>query len=174
MRTRAGISTSDMHFIMSKRFQQSRQMPQKCPPPDIKALAPTVYPLKGRKVDPNLKKNFSEKNFFRLHYDQKNMLNPSVKSVFKSVHNNGRYLHFCDCHVCSFQYAAMRRLHLRAWPILRTGLRPVQLFLVIVLFSCTFAFQANKRFHYRTYFGSYFGQWSTQSSGQYANEETNM
>jgi len=29
----------------------------------------------------------------------------------------------------------MRRLQLRAWPILRTGLRPVQLFLVIYVLS---------------------------------------
>ena len=39
-------------------------------------------------------------------------------------------MQFCDRHVCSFQYAATRRLQLRAWPILRIGLRPVQLFLV--------------------------------------------
>ena len=105
-------------------------MPQKCPPRDTKPLAPTVYPLQGRKVDPNFKKNSSENNFFRLHYDQKNTLNPLVKSVFKSVNNNGRYLQFCDRHVCSFQYAVTRRLQLRAWPILCTGLRPAQLFLV--------------------------------------------
>ena len=55
-----------------------------------------------------------------------------MKSVFKSVHNNGRYLQFCDRHVCSFQYAATRRLQLRAWPILCTGLRPAQFFLVPV------------------------------------------
>ena len=68
-----------------------------------------------------------------MHYHQKNMLNPLVKSVLKSVHNYGRYLQFCDRRVCSFQYVATRRLQLRAWPILRTGLRPVQLFLVILL-----------------------------------------
>jgi len=112
-----------------KRFQQLGQMPRKCPPPDTKALAPTVYPLQGRKADPNLKKKIGN-TFFRLHYDQKNTLIPLVKSVFKSVHNNGRYLHFCDRHVCSIQYAAKRRLQPRAWPILCTGLRPAQLFLV--------------------------------------------
>ena len=54
-----------------------------------KPLAPTVYPLQGGKVHPNFenKKKFPEKNFFMLHYHQKNMLNPSVKSVFKSVDN---------------------------------------------------------------------------------------
>ena len=55
-------------------------------------LAPTVYPLQGGKVHPNVenKKKFRKK-FFSLHYDQKNSLNPLVKSVFKSVHNYGRY-----------------------------------------------------------------------------------
>jgi len=106
-------------------------MPQKCPPSDTKAPAPTVYPLHGGKVGPNFenKKKFSEKTF-SLSYDQKNTLNPLVKSVLKSVHNNGRYWHFCDRRVCSFHHVATRRLQLRAWPILRTGLRPVQLFLV--------------------------------------------
>ena len=42
-------------------------------------------------------------------------------------------MHFCDRHVCSIQYAATRRLQLRAWPTLCTGLRPVQLFLVIIM-----------------------------------------
>jgi len=48
-------------------------------------------------VDPNFEnqKEFSGKKFFSLHYDQKNALNPLVKSVFKSVHNYGRYLQFC-------------------------------------------------------------------------------
>jgi len=109
-------------------------MPQKCPPPDTKPLAPTVYPLQGRKVDPNFKQN-SENNFFRLYYDQKNTLNPLVKSVFKSVHKHRRYLQFCDRYICSIQYAATRRLQLRARPILRTGLRPVQLFLVLYITS---------------------------------------
>jgi len=82
---------------------------------------------------PNFKNNSPENNFFRLHYDQKNTLNPLVKSVFKSVHNHGRYLQFCDRHVCSIQNAATRRPQLRAWPILCTGLCPVQLFLVNLL-----------------------------------------
>jgi len=64
-------------------------------------------------VDPNFEKKFPEKNF-SIHDDQKNTLNPLVKSVFKSVHNYGRYLQFCDRLVCSFQYAATQRLQLGA------------------------------------------------------------
>ena len=63
------------------------QMPQKCLPPDTKPPAPTVYPLQGGKVDPNFenqKKNFRKK-INSLQYDQKNTLNPLVKSVLKSV-----------------------------------------------------------------------------------------
>jgi len=64
------------------------QMPQKCPYPSTNPLAQTVYPLKGAKVHPNFenKKKFSEK-IFSLHYDEKNTLNPLVKSVFKSTDN---------------------------------------------------------------------------------------
>jgi len=38
-------------------------MPQKCPPPDAKTPAPTVYPLQGGKEDPNFenRKKFSGK-----------------------------------------------------------------------------------------------------------------
>jgi len=52
-------------------------------------LAQTVYPLQGGKVHPNFenRKKFPEKNFFNLHYDQENTLNPLVKSVFKYVDN---------------------------------------------------------------------------------------
>ena len=84
----------------------------------------------GPQSGSNFKKNFGNQ-FFRLHYDQKNTLNPTVKSVFKSVHKHRRYLHFCDRHVCSIQYAVTQRLQLRAWPILCTGLCPAQLFLVL-------------------------------------------
>jgi len=49
-----------------------------------------------------------------LHYHQKNMLNPLVESVFKSVHNYGRYLQFCARRVCSFQQVATQRPELRA------------------------------------------------------------
>jgi len=110
-------------------------MPQKCPPPDTKPPAPTVYPLQGGKVDPNFENKKIRKKIFSLHYDQKNTLNPLLKSVLKSVHNYGRYLQFRDRRVCSFHHVATRRLQLRAWPILRTGLRPVQLFLVFTYFQ---------------------------------------
>jgi len=96
-----------------------------------KSSSTNGLPATGPQCGSKFKKKFRKKNFFRLHYDQKNTLNPLVKSVFKSVHNHRRYLQFYDHHVCSVQYAATRRLQLRAWPILRTGLRPVQLFLVV-------------------------------------------
>ena len=68
------------------------------PTPDAKPPAPTVYPLQGGKVDPNFEnqKKFPEKKLNSLHYDHKNTLNPLAKSVFKSVHNYGRYLQICD------------------------------------------------------------------------------
>jgi len=58
------------------------------PMPGRNPLAQTVYRLQGGKVHPNFenKKKF-RKNIFMLHYYQKNMLNPLVKSVFKSVDN---------------------------------------------------------------------------------------
>jgi len=68
-----------------KRFQHLGHMPQKCPCRSTNPLAPTVYLLQGGKVHPNFEnqeKNFSENKIFSLHYDQKNTLNPLVKSVF--------------------------------------------------------------------------------------------
>ena len=62
---------------------------------------PATGPQSGSKFLKKIRKTY----FFRLHYDQKNTLNSLVKSVIKSVHNHGRYLQFCDRHVCSFQYA---------------------------------------------------------------------
>jgi len=58
-------------------------MPQKYPRPRTNPLAQTVYPLQGGKVHPNFenKKKFGKK-IFSLNYDQKNTLNPLVKSVF--------------------------------------------------------------------------------------------
>jgi len=52
---------------------------------------------------------------FSLHYDQKNTLNPLAKSVFKYVHNYGRYLQFCVRRVCSFQHVATQHLELGAY-----------------------------------------------------------
>jgi len=51
-------------LYFQKWFQQFRQMPQKCLPPDRKPPAPTVYPLQGGKVDPSFEnqKKIPEKN----------------------------------------------------------------------------------------------------------------
>jgi len=53
-------------------------------------------------------------------------------------------LQFCDRRVWSFQWVTTRRLQLRAWPILRTGLRPVQLFLVTLdsISECVIVYDA--------------------------------
>jgi len=63
MRTRAGISTLEIHFIMSKMVSAVRADAQKCPCPSTNPLAQTVYPLQGGKVHPNFenKKNFGKK-----------------------------------------------------------------------------------------------------------------
>ena len=71
------------------RFQQLRQTPQKCPPPDTKLLAPTVYPLQGRKVDPNFKKN-SENNFFRLHYVRPEEYAESIGEIRFQIRSQSR------------------------------------------------------------------------------------
>jgi len=64
-------------------------MPQKYPCPRTNPLAQTVNPLQGGKLHPNFEnpKIFSGKIIFNVHYDQKNTLNPLVKSVSKSVDN---------------------------------------------------------------------------------------
>ena len=56
---------------------------------DATEVPMSVYPLQGGKVHPNFenKKIFLEKSFFSLNYDQKNTLNPLVKSISKSVDN---------------------------------------------------------------------------------------
>ena len=133
MRTRPRISTSHIHFILSKMVSAVPADATEVPTSRYKTSS--TNGLQGGKVDPNFEnqKKFSGKTLNSLHYDQKNTLNPLMKSVLKSVHNYGRYLQFCDRRVCSFHHIATRRLQLRAWPILRTGLRPVQLFLVLLL-----------------------------------------
>jgi len=137
MRPRGSISTSAIHFIISKPVSAVRADATEMPTSRHKSSSTNGLAATGPQGGSNFLKKNSENNFFSLHYDQKNTLNPLVKSVFKSVLNHRRYLHFCDRHVCSIQYAATRRLHLRAWPILCTGLRPVQLFLVVVVVSLT-------------------------------------
>jgi len=89
MRTRAGISTSDIHLIISKTVSAVTAVTTEVPCPRHNPLAQTVYPLQGPKADPNFEnqKKISAKISLSLHYHQKNMLNPLVKSVFKSVDN---------------------------------------------------------------------------------------
>jgi len=85
MRLHGSILTSATHFIISKMVSTVRADATEVP---TNPLAQTVYPLQGVKVHPNFEnKKFFGKKFFMLHYHQKNMLNPLVKSVFKSVDN---------------------------------------------------------------------------------------
>ena len=88
MRPRAGISTSEIHFIISKTVSAVRADATEVPTSRHKTsiVAPTVYLLQGGKVDLNFEKKISGKKF-SLRYDQKNTPNPLVKSVFKSDHN---------------------------------------------------------------------------------------
>jgi len=60
------ISTSAIHFIISKMVSAVRAdgMPQKCPPPDTKPPAPTVYPLQAAKWIQILEKYFRKTIFF--------------------------------------------------------------------------------------------------------------
>ena len=134
MRTRPRISTSHIYFILSKMVSAVPADATEVPTSRHKTSSTNGLPAT---VDPNFEnqKKFSRKKLNSLHYNQKNTLNPLVKSVFKSVHNYGRYLQFCDRRVCSFRHVATRRLQLRAWPIRRTGLRPMQLFLVTCCIS---------------------------------------
>ena len=86
MRTRAGISTSDIHFIISKMVSAVRADATEVPIPKTKSSSTTG--LQGGKVHPNFEnKKIFGKKIFSPHYDQKNTLIPLVKSVFKSVDN---------------------------------------------------------------------------------------
>jgi len=84
MRTRAGISTSQIHFIISKTVSAVRADATEVPMSKHKS-AQTVYGLQGGKLHPNCENQ--KKISFSLNCDQKNTLNPLVKSVFKSVDN---------------------------------------------------------------------------------------
>jgi len=119
------------------RFQQLGQTPQKCPPPDTKPLAPTVYPLQGRKVDPNFKKNFG-KQFFSSTTTRKirwihwwNLFsNPFT--ITGDICNFVTAMSALSNTQCSVYNYARR-------PILRTALRPVQLFSSYILLSVQFS-----------------------------------
>ena len=132
MRTRAGISTSEIHFIISKPVSAvpADATEQKCPPPDTKPLAPTVYLLQGRKVDPNLKK-ISENNFFTSTTTSKirwiYLWNPFTNPFTIT----GDICNFVTA-MSALSNTSQRSVYNYARrPILRTGLRPVQLFLVL-------------------------------------------
>jgi len=88
MRPRAGISSSEIHFIISKMVSAVRADATEVPMRKHKSSSTNALPVTGGKVHPNFenKKNFGKK-IFSLHYDQKNTLNPLVKSVFTSVDN---------------------------------------------------------------------------------------
>jgi len=66
MRTRAGTSTSEIHFTISKMVSAVTTHATEVPMSKHNPLAQTVYPLQSGKVHPNFenKKNFG-KNFFQ-------------------------------------------------------------------------------------------------------------
>jgi len=43
------IENRNISIVGVARIEKHENMPQKCPPPDTKPLAPTVYPLQGVK-----------------------------------------------------------------------------------------------------------------------------
>ena len=115
---RGSISTSAIHFIISKPASAVSADATEVPTSRHKSSSTNGLAAIGPQSGSKFKRKIFGKFFFRHHYDQKNTLIPLVKFVFKSDHNYWRYLQFCDRSV--YNYA--RR------PILRTGLRPVQLF----------------------------------------------
>jgi len=83
MRPWPRISTSEIHFIISKVVSPVTADATEVPMSKHKSsIAQTVYPLQGGKVHPNFenKKNCFREKIFSLHYHQKNTLNPLVKS----------------------------------------------------------------------------------------------
>ena len=68
-----------------------------------------------------------------LHYHQKNMLNPLVKSVLNPFTITGDICNFVTA-VSALSNRSLGSVYNYAHrPILHTGLRPVQLFLVIII-----------------------------------------
>jgi len=86
MRLRGSISTSAIHFIISNMVSAVRADATEVPIPKTKSSSTNSLAATGRK-SVSKKKFFLGKKIFMLHYHQKNMLNPLVKSVFKSVDN---------------------------------------------------------------------------------------
>ena len=131
MRTRPRISTSHIHFIIPKMVSAVPADATEVPTSRHKSSSTNGLAATGPQSGSNFKQKLFGKQFSPHPLRPEKCAESIGKSVFKSVHNHRRYWHFCDSHVCSFQHAATRRLQLRAWPILRTGLCPVQLFLVL-------------------------------------------
>ena len=114
-RVRAGISTSDIHFIISKTISAVRADATEVPMSKHKSsIAQTVYPLQGGKVHPN----FENKKKFR----KKNLASTTTRKI-RWIHWWNPFLNpltikgdlqFCDRRVCSFQYVATQRLQLGA------------------------------------------------------------
>ena len=130
MRPRAGISTSEIHFIISKRFQQLGQTPQKCSPPDTKPLAPAVYPLEGGKVDLNFEKKIFRKKIWASTKSRKIRWMHWWNPFSNPFTITGDICNFVTA-VSALSNTKQRSVYNYARrPILRTGLRPVQLFLV--------------------------------------------
>jgi len=111
MRPRAGISTSEIHFTIAKMVSAVRAHAQKCPRRSTNPLAQTVYPLQGGKVHPNFqnKKKFRKK-IFSLHYDQKNTLNPLVKSFLNPLTIKGDICNFVTA-VCGLSNTSKRSVY---------------------------------------------------------------
>jgi len=68
MRPRAGISTSEIHFIISKMVSAVRAHATEVPTPkqNSSSTNKTIYPLQGGKMHPNFenqKKFFGKKHF---------------------------------------------------------------------------------------------------------------
>jgi len=60
------ISTSDMHFIISKMVSAVRADATEVPMPKTKSSSTNGYPLQCRKLDPNFEnqRKIFQKNFF--------------------------------------------------------------------------------------------------------------
>jgi len=66
MRPRGSISTSEIHFIISKIVPAVRADATEVPTPKTNplTLAPTVYPLQGGKVHPNFENEKKSEEIF--------------------------------------------------------------------------------------------------------------
>jgi len=94
MRPRAGISTSEIHFTISNMVSAVRADATEVPMPKHKSSSTNGLPYRAVKCIQILKtKNFGKK-IFSLHYNQKNTLNPLVKSVLNPLTIKGDICNF--------------------------------------------------------------------------------